>query len=295
MQYELTSYGYYCLYDQLTTSPYSWEPVLQNHPTLRLCFAHFGSKLGVYAHPRYNVNSHAAQEDCEELLIKNPIVAGATGHRTFKDYFKKGALYYRNDGKWIKDDHAEDSVETLFADGADWANWVDAWQTAYPKDWTSKITELVTDYENVYTDISFITGNGDSIPDIIGPLFDDAAFQRQDGKRLFDKCMIGTDWYMTELADLSPSDFWRLVQRSCKMDPEAFENVPEEDQPKRKKTWDYWASKNAFRYLNIKPRLNNTGMDKLVTAYGCEKNKLPIWWDALEQFYDDPEDVEPPG
>ncbi len=288
MTYELNSYAYYCLYDQLTTSPYSWETVLEKYPKLRLCLAHFGSKLGVYAHPRYKVDSQAAREDCETLLIKNPMIAGASGHRTFKDYFKKGAIFNRND------DHAQEAADTLFANGTDWANWVDKWETAYPDDWNTRITKLVTKYDNVYADLSFITGNGDSICDIIGPLFEDALNQRADAGRLFDKCMIGTDWYMTELAGLSPCDFWRLVQKACKIEPALFENVPDVEKPKRMKVWERWASKNAFTFLNVKPRLNGSGMDKLATAYGCETNKLPSWWKTLEKFYDEPEDIEPP-
>jgi len=293
MAYELTGFGYYCLYDQLTTSPYAWEPVLKKHPKLRLCFAHFGSKLGVYAHPRYNVTSREALLDCDQLLEKNPMVAGASGHRKFRDYFKKGAVFNRNNHK-LRDSHAQESADALFAPKTPWADWVDAWEAAYPDDWSTKITKLVTQYENAYTDISFITGNGSSIPDIVGPIFEDAILQRGGAGRLFDKCMIGTDWYMTELAALSPCDFWRLIQKSCKMEPGLFKSVPKDEQPKRKKVWDHWASKNAFRYLNLKPRLGGSGMEKLVSAYGCEANKLPAWWKALEKFYENPDAEDPP-
>lgn len=294
MAYELNSFGYYCLYDQLTTSPYAWEPVLANYPALRLCFAHYGSKLGIYAHPRHAPSSQACIEDCEQLLIKNPMVAGATGPRKFRDYFRKGAVYNRNNHK-LSDDYAEDSALSLLAEGTPWGDWVAAWETAYPDDWSTRITKLITQYDNVYTDISFITGNGDSIEEIIGPVFEDALRQRADAGRLFDKCMIGTDWYMTELAALSPCDFWRLVQKSCKMDPALLENMPQAEQINRKKVWEQWASKNAFRYLNVKPRLDGAGMDKLVEAYGCETNKLPCWWNSLEEFYDNPEVIEPPA
>jgi len=288
MRYELTGFGYYCLYDQLTTSPYSWEPVLQMYPTLRLCFAHFGSKLGVYAHPRYNVDTAEAREDCEELMQKNPIVAGATGHRTFRDYFKKGAILIRDD------EHAQESADTLLADGTEWGDWLRDWAAAYPDDWSTKITKLVTEYDNVYTDISFITGNGTAFNDIVRPIFDDALEQRAGGKRLFDKCMIGTDWYMTEMASLSPAGFWKLVEGAAKMDKAQFQQLEEAEQQKRTKVWDHLATKNALRYLNVKPRLNGSGMDKLKTAYGCEDAKLPPWWKTLEKFYDEPEPIEPP-
>jgi hypothetical protein len=293
MTYELNSFAYYCLYDQLTTAPYSWEPVLTKYPTLRLCFAHFGSKLGVYANPRYNTSSSEIVEDCENLLVKNPMVAGATGHRKFRDYFKKGAIYNRNNHK-LDDDYARDSAISLLAEGQPWGDWVSTWEETYPDDWSTKITKLVTQYENVYADISFITGSGKAIADIIDPVFEDALKQRAEGKRLFDKCMIGTDWYMTEISGLSPCDFWRLVQKSCKMDPALYEELPAQEKLDRLKVWEYWSSKNAFRYLNIKPRLQGAGMDKLVAAYGCEKSKLPSWWKTLEKSYDEPEEVEPP-
>ncbi|MBL7646036.1 MAG: hypothetical protein JNK74_07580 [Candidatus Hydrogenedentes bacterium] len=291
LTFELTGFGYYCLYDQLTTSPYSWEPVLKKYPKLRLCFAHFGSKLGAYV--RYDVKSDAAKADCDLLLHKNPMISGATGERSFKDYFKKGAVRNRYDKK-IKDDFAQESADTLLAPKTEWDDWLNKWAAAYPDDWSTKITKLVTEYDNVYTDISFITGNGSSFNDIVGPIFQDALEQRKGAGRLFDKCMIGTDWYMTEMASLSPADFWRLVEKACKMDKATFSQLPEAERVKRTKVWDQWATKNALRYLNIKPRLGGAGMDKLVNAYGCTVDKLPPWWKTLEKFYDNPEKIEPP-
>lgn len=288
MRYELTTFGYYCLYDQLTTSPYAWEPVLGLYPKLRLCFAHFGSKLGVYANPRYNVNSAAADADCELLLCKNPMVAGATGARKFRDYFEKGAILFRND------DHGAESAASLLIRDGDWDKWLTKWATAYPDDWNTRITKLVTQYDNVYTDISFITGNGSSFKDIVGPLFQDALEQRGGAGRLFDKCMIGTDWYMTEMANLSPGDFWRLVEKACGMDHATYTKLGEAERIKRLKVWEHWATKNALRYLNVKPRLSGSGMDRLVKAYGCTTDRLPAWWKTLEKFYDNPEKVEPP-
>lgn len=40
----------FCHYIQYTVSPYSWEPVLEKHPKLRINLAHFGSKLSIAAH-----------------------------------------------------------------------------------------------------------------------------------------------------------------------------------------------------------------------------------------------------
>ncbi len=291
MNFELTGFGYYCLYDQLTTSPYSWEPVLKKYPKLRLCFAHFGSKLGAYV--RYNLKTGAAVADCDLLLQKNPMISGATGDRSFKDYFMMGAIRNRYDKK-IKDDFAQESAEKLLAPATEWDDWLNKWAAAYPDDWSTRITKLVTDYENVYTDISFITGNSSSFNDIVGPIFQDALEQRKGAGRLFDKCMIGTDWYMTEMASLSPGGFWRLVEKACKMDKATFSQLPEPERVKRAKVWDLWATKNALRYLNVKPRLGGTGMDKLVNAYGCTVDKLPPWWKTLEKFYDKPEKIEPP-
>ena len=293
MRYELTGFGYYCLYDQLTTSPYAWETVLKLYPKLRLCFAHFGSKLAVYANPRYRINSQAAQADCELLLQKNPMVAGATGDRTFKDFFVKGAVHIRRDKK-IRDNHAQESADTLLAPGTEWGDFLDKWAEKYPDDWSTKITELVTKYDNVYTDMSYLTGNGDSFNDLVGPIFQDALDQRAKAGRLFDKLMIGTDWYMTEISDLSPGDFWTLVENACKMDRAHFEELPRDEQRKRTKVWEHWATKNALRFLNVKPRLGGSGMDKLVNAYGCTMDELPPWWKTLENFYDNPEPIEPP-
>lgn len=293
MNYELTAFGYYCLYDQFTTSPYAWELVLKLYPKLRLCFAHFGSKLAVYANPRYLIRSQAAAEDCDLLLQKNPMVAGATGDRTFKDYFVKGAVHIRRDNK-IKDNDAQHAADTLLAPGTEWGDFLDKWAAAYPDDWSTKITELVTKYDNVYTDMSYLTGNGDSFNDLVRPVFQDALDQRAKAGRLFDKLMIGTDWYMTEISDLSPGDFWSLVENACMMDKSHFEELPKSEQQRRAKVWDHWATFNALRYLNVKPRLKNSGMDKLVNAYGCTMDQLPPWWKTLENFYDSPPKVEPP-
>jgi hypothetical protein len=196
--------------------------------------------------------------------------------------------------KKIKDEHAQESADKLFVVGKEWDCWLEAWSEKYPDDWGARITKLVTKYENVYTDISFITGNQTSFNDIVGPIFQDALEQRGGAGRLFDKAMIGTDWYMTEMASLSPGDFWRLVEKACKMDKATFSQLPEPERAKRAKVWDQWATKNALRYLNVKPRLGGTGMDKLVNAYGCTVDKLPPWWKTLEKFYDKPEKIEPP-
>ncbi|MBX3177760.1 MAG: hypothetical protein KF886_10390 [Candidatus Hydrogenedentes bacterium] len=293
MRYEITGFGFYCLYDQLTTSPYAWEPVLKTYPKLRLCFAHFGSKLAVYANPRYGINTQAAKEDCDLLLQKNPMVAGATGDRSFKDYFVKGAIHIRNDHK-IRDDHAKESAAELLAPKTAWGDFLDKWAAEYPLDWSAKITELVTRYDNVYTDLSYLTGSGASFTDLVEPIFRDALEQRGNAGKLYEKMMIGTDWYMTEISRLAPSDFWGLVENACKMDKARYDKLPPDEQRKRTKVWDRWATKNALTYLNIKPRLSGTGMDKLVNAYGCTMDQLPPWWKTLENFYDHPEPVEPP-
>jgi hypothetical protein len=78
------------------------------------------------------------------------------------------------------------------------------------------------------------------------------------------------------------------------MDKAHFEELPPDVQRKRTKVWDHWATRNALRYLNVKPRFSGSGMDRLVNAYGCTMDQLPPWWKTLEKFYDNPEPIEPP-
>ena len=285
----------YCLYNQLTTSPYGWDAVLEKYPALRLCFGHCGSKLAVYASNAYNVTDANARADIESDLAQNPMAAPADGPRSFRPLFREGvrliarSMYHTSAHR--KFDEKILRAYDEFMQREQWQTWFGAWEAAYPEDWTTRINQHVSTYENVYTDLSFVTGDAASFNAIVGPLVEDALGMRRGRWRFKDKLIIGTDWFMTELQGLSPRGFWNLLY-DCIL-PNRFAD-PEEYR-KRQIVWDLWSSKNTLRYLNLQPRLNGTGMDVLEQFYGERQAKLmregTPWsrglttWTKIKRFY----------
>src|SRR5690606_21423731 len=83
-----------------------------------------------------------------------------------------------------------------------------------------------------------------------------------------DRIMIGTDWFMTEMHDITASGFWSWV-----------DDVVNTDHP----LWERWASRNAVDYLNLKDRIEN--LEKLYGDNSVPAKKRPEWWGALKAYY----------
>jgi predicted TIM-barrel fold metal-dependent hydrolase len=97
----------YCHYIQHTVSPYAWEPVLREFPTLRLCFAHSGGRVSALAK---FCESRFDQQLWEELKTDWASKSSAW-RKEYKDFKgeAKGPLFdlYRNpcvaSGKWFRE------------------------------------------------------------------------------------------------------------------------------------------------------------------------------------------------
>jgi predicted TIM-barrel fold metal-dependent hydrolase len=299
--------AYHCVYNQMTTSPYSWEPVLEKHPNLRLCLAHFGAEIGGYATPYRAV---PVEDDWSENIERHPWVSGTYGkaawdakglpHRDFRALFKKGVLHLLRD-HCKKGSRLPGKVERAIAGGmlesnAHWKKWFEDWEAAYPKSWHDKIHDMIArgDRPNLYTDISYLTCNARMFPIALGPIVNEA-IEGADarGKALRKKVMVGTDWFMIEMDSWSPRKFFTAVHDTF------FPRINFDD--RRDALWKRWVSQNALNWLNLKPRLNNTGMDIMKTFYkdgdapGAPSNAGQVaesrtfdkvTWKAIERYYD---------
>ncbi len=287
--------GHYCVYNQLTTSPYSWEPVMLKYPGLRLCLAHFGAEVGVYSTPMRDVPYF---EPWQEVLELHPYVAGAEypkhagteSPRDFVGLFKRGVL------RLIESECKKTAARAKaliygshwFENDSDWSKWLTNWCQAYPISWHEKVLEMITNpgHPNLYTDIAYLTTKRDQFPGVFKPLVKQALEGADDkGKELRKKLMIGTDWFMIELQSFSPRDFWKMVDKS--FFPKYAE--PAHAAVNRLILWQLWSRDNCLRWINHQPRFAGVGMDKMESFYfeGVAKDKLPGWWKSMRKFYED--------
>lgn len=168
-----------------------------------------------------------------------------------------------------------------------WKEWLDDWEKEYPAGWHEKMLELIDRYDNTYTDLAYLSGDSteafrllmrkialDAYPDeaALDPSW--SGLMIKEGKEikegvLADRCMMGTDWYMTERDDLTSEAFWGRMQ-----------SVVGDEHP----LWDRWASGNALKWINLGPR-----MDDLEELYKKSRNapkSRPKWWTALRHYYE---------
>jgi len=90
----------------------------------------------------------------------------------------------------------------------------DKWQRY--KEWVREIVELIGDYENVYTDLSYFVNDDPSW--LFGLGYDrveaaqDLAFLIKDEPALKNRIMMGSDWYMIEIeGDKGVGDYFRRM------------------------------------------------------------------------------------
>lgn len=284
-------FAHYCLYNQLTTSPYTWETVLTKYPNLRLCLAHFGADIGAYATLS---NRMPMIEKWQVGLERHPYVAGtaprnaqgqfatpAHEEKSFKYLFLRGLM--RGVRKFITDNGMHDRIQRIIDDGfftqGEWHRWFQAWEQNYPLTWPEKILSLLAsnNYPNLYTDIAYVTTDPTLFPHAIVPLINKAWNETTpEGRALKKKLLIGTDWFMIEMQSCSPRDFWNMAWnafqevRRSKMEEEHFET-------NLQILWRMWSSENTLRWVNLATR-----MRQLETFYG---GKVPVWWETLKEHY----------
>jgi len=157
------------------------------------------------------------------------------------------------------------------------------WALKYPDDWTTRIIQLVSKYENCYSDIAYLSGR-----DALGfrRLLETVVFDAVRGSEyefdirsdpesreanvLIEKTFIGTDWYMTEMDGMNAGAFWSRLLEVI---------------PMTSRLWDRWATYNALNWLNLKTRIPS------MEAWYKKSNpggKLPAWWPALIDYYNKP-------
>jgi len=174
------------------------------------------------------------------------------------------------------------AVPSVLASSA-WQAAMRDWAAKYPDDWTTRIIQLVTKYENCYSDIAYLSGkDSQGFKRLLEAVTFDAVRgsdyefdlctppQTRAANVLIKKTFIGTDWYMTEMDGMSAGDFWgRLLEVI----------------PMTSRLWDRWATYNALNWLNLKARIPAMEAWYKKTNPGC---KLPSWWPALIDYYNKP-------
>lgn len=290
----------YCHYVQKTTSPYAWDKVLAQYPKLRLCLAHSGSNAGIYWRYKESIDKdiEANKEGLKDQfrdtdLFKNSLAANPQVGPD--DPSKSGEWRFRN--RFVNQiankvcsplpalPNVREEVEKFLSTGgaADrpWSEWFAAWEKAYPYDWTSKIVQHETQYDNVYADISYLSGGKRGVfVELIAKLLDDAENGTKNGKAMADKHIVGTDWMMIELDEMAPEEFWdRVTDR---------EEGLHLRNSRRRKLRSKWITKNALNWLNLRDRLGGDGLEKLESFYEANsKKRPPAWWESLDPYYDE--------
>jgi len=308
-------FGKYCHYVQKTTSPYAWSPVLDGQSEkLRLCFAHSGSHVAMYHRYKKTIDDAIkANEDLadafkeselfETSIPENPFVyPGSEFRKMFEEKllrecrdYRKGADFNGNP-VYFTDDETAGEIKA-YIDSTAWKRWFDDWEKAYPDSWIDKIIKYETSHDNIYSDISYISGDSEPVfQKLVEVIVSDAGFGKgasggPDGTIMADKHFVGTDWYMTEVSEMGPSDFWDRVKRGFAQSINAHQNknAPWTTHP----VFANWVTNNCLKWLNIEPRLKGNGFKVLDDFY--KKNnrppdelkavKPPVWWKNIESFY----------
>lgn len=306
----------YCHYVQKTTSPYAWAPVLDGRwSKLRLCFAHSGSDIAIYHRYKKTIDDALAadanlkkafekSELFESRIRDNPFVYPGS---EFRAMFAAKLLHEcRNQVKGADDlgeterftDEETMAEINAYLDQSEWASWFDAWKHAYPDSWIDRIIKYERSHANVYSDISYISG--DSAPvfqKLVEVIVSDAAFGKgavggPDGTIMATKHFIGTDWYMIELSEMRPQDFWARVKIAMADSLKAHKS---KSLPwTAHELFGKWTTTNCLDWLNIRPRLHQSGFKALDQFY--KKNnrhprtgapvKPPVWWPSIDSYYD---------
>ncbi len=309
-------FGKYCHYVQKTTSPYAWGPVLDGKwDKLRLCFAHSGSAIAIYHRYKSAIDA-AGQADpdlakafrkCELVthdIPGNPFVYPGREFRTMFEaklldecrHRQKSSDPETGNAEYFSDEETAEEIKN-YLDQSEWKKWFDDWAQAYPDSWLEKIIKYEKSHDNIYSDISYISG--DSAPvfqKLVEVIVTDAAYGKganggPDGTIMADKHFVGTDWYMTEMSQMGPADFWNRVKVGFQQSTKAQEN--KDAAWTAHKVFSNWVTHNCLKWLNIEPRLKGNGFKALDDFY--KKNNRPpestnpveppAWWKNIESYY----------
>ncbi len=121
------------------------------------------------------------------------------------------------------------------------------------RDWIRTIAELVSDYDNVYTDISYFSNTGsfrstgrfrddDDAPEYSGMVAANLVYLLEKYPDLKDRLMVGTDWQMIELEGENG-----IGEYMARM----FETLKEVSRSVGYDAWHQFAVVNPLRYLGL--------------------------------------------
>ncbi|MFP2931028.1 hypothetical protein ACLESO_38715 [Pyxidicoccus sp. 3LG] len=158
--------------------PEAWRALLKEVPSLKVCLAHFASDEAIWVRGLRKAlqdkpglqEEDAKDRKAEERLISN----------------------------WEKEQKEKGRPLDAFLDGDG---------LVYEKDWIDSIVKLCADFENVYTDISYLPLVNRFPLGLKYPYWKKLAEVLESNPKMLDRVMFGTDWYMV-LGDSVKYDKW---------------------------------------------------------------------------------------
>ncbi len=242
-------------------------------------FAQCAKERGIIALFQYFVTSEATIDPAKKAADKVTEMLMKVLPAVFAKVLKQFTLQQIYDG--VRVQVPEVLKEEL------WQQWLEDWADKFPKDWITKIKELCGKYDNVYTDISYLTGTSNDVHKLLlAKIADDACpdTHRREGsdagvedestdgstkETIFaERLMIGTDWYMTAMDNVGPDTFW-----------ERTKSVVNTDHP----LWERWASRNCINFMNLGKRMD--AMEKWYKTRNIPDSSRPSWWPAVKHYY----------
>ncbi len=142
---------------------------------------------------------------------------------------------------------------------------------ALAKDWIGTIIELINSYDNLYVDISYwvIQGFRDDLRDVTdrGPNLEKTWLAN---RKLLDRLLFGTDWYLTEMDQIGYSDFSRKMKPH--LDQMSYRlNLADGISPTDPKKWDLWKKftlDNPMKFFGLdnEDKIDNIkiGIDEMI-------------------------------
>jgi hypothetical protein len=275
-----------------------------NWSQLRLCFGHFGGELSWLHHFDDLVSDRERKEKDLELGVFSMVARGNRFREHFKRYVKsllpcfpfgiqenpidgklvheatdpvpgyaheESGIYWEPDddlkkkgGKALMEAEVEHALDRILNNAA-WSKWFKTWESRYPVSWYEKIEELLETYPNVYTDISYLSGNETIYARMLQRLAELA--DTPTSNVLQEKVLYGTDWWMTLALDkITAEEMWSRFRKV--IDAWAPESISDSHTQ-----FDMWVSENTWRFLNLKRRIG-----EIDEHYAKSKKSPPQWW-----------------
>ena len=241
--------------DQTNTHVLSWKRVIGDHPDLRYCFAHFGSstiwekELSLFSD---SLNETSSKDELDKQREKNKQLI-------FEINFKRMSKL---------------------------------------ADWRRMISECITDSNHIYTDISCYTlsttmhfnsyEDEDQLPGvkIRERIARELLAAMNDNKALFNKIIMGSDWYMTERSHNGTGEYYKGMFLMLQQLSREYENSQYD-------LWHQFSVINPLKFLGLL-KDNPTEIDdgNGNKYYELNTDKITRYLDHLEVIYTNKDDTE---